>query len=117
MATILQNTPKPPVFPLCKPVFPQRAAHPRWCKCFPAITHWATILDVDLLGIGDAWLALPPDTWKTEEDCMKAIVANLAVVNDAAERGVKDIRNFGNAARDGALGGCIVLYLFQIGIE
>ena len=33
---------------------------------------------------------------------MMLVVENLAVVNDAAERGVKDIQDYANAARDGS---------------
>ena len=33
---------------------------------------------------------------------MSNIFNNLSVVNDAAERGVKDIQDYANAARDGS---------------
>ncbi len=65
----------------------------------------------DLLTIGDHWLGLPQDRWEAEEDFRKmaAIAAKLAVVNDAAECGVKDVQDYANSARDGAYRECIVL--------
>ena len=34
---------------------------------------------------------------------LAGVVNELAVVNDAAERGVKDVTDYANAARDGAM--------------
>ena len=50
------------------------------------------------------WLNLPPDQWayNGQFQHMSNIVNNLSVVNDAAERGVKDIQDYANAARDGS---------------
>ena len=64
-----------------------------------------------LLETNGAWLALPANQWNTDAEFseMLAVVKNVAVVNDAAERGVKDIQDYANAARDGAHKGRIVL--------
>lgn len=40
---------------------------------------------------------------------MELIVQNIAVVNDTAERAVKDTQDFANSARDGAARGRIIL--------
>lgn len=50
------------------------------------------------------WLVTPAAQWDTNPDYtrMKEIVTNLSVVNDAAERGVKDIQDYANVARDGS---------------
>ena len=36
---------------------------------------------------------------------MQSVVMNIAVVNDAAERSVKDVQDFTNAAKDGSYQG------------
>ena len=42
------------------------------------------------------WLATPPHQWLEDQQYrdMMLVVENLAVVNDAAERGVKDIQDY-----------------------
>ncbi len=57
----------------------------------------------ELLGANGVWLTQPPDQWDTDPEFqqMKEVVQNLAVVNDTAERGVKDVIDYANAARDG----------------
>ena len=56
-----------------------------------------------LLGSGGAWLHLPVEEWEGNEefDLMAKIVGDLAVVNDTAERAVKDVEDYANAAHDG----------------
>ena len=56
-----------------------------------------------LLGIGDAWLDLPTVEWPHDHQHteIKNIVQDLAVINDTAERGVKDIQIYTHAALDG----------------
>ena len=48
------------------------------------------------LRLKDDFLDLPPDTWEEQEDFRDAaaVVRNLAVVNDHAERGVALIEDF-----------------------
>ena len=57
------------------------------------------------------WLSLSPNQWEQNQSFRrtKAVVSELAVVNDAAERGVKDVQEYANAARDGEHRGNIVL--------
>ncbi len=44
-----------------------------------------------------------PQQWDTDPNyaTMKAVVYNMAVTNDAAERGIKDIQEFGNCSKQG----------------
>ena len=58
-----------------------------------------------------AWLQLPPVEWTRDADYqqMSAILSDLAVVNDAAERCVRDIQEYANAANDGNQRGNIIL--------
>ena len=57
------------------------------------------------------WIDLPPEQWinNAEYQQMSEIVVNMAVVNDAAERGVKDIQEYANAAMDGSCREQIIL--------
>ena len=57
------------------------------------------------------WLLLPLDQWEEDEDYqeMAKIIERLAVVNDTAERSVKDIEDYANAAHDGEKRGNIIL--------
>ena len=65
----------------------------------------------NLLDDDGAWLALPPDQWERSLSYqrMSKFVQYLAVVNDAAERGVKDVQDYANAAGDGSYREQIVL--------
>ena len=53
----------------------------------------------------------PSDEWEANQEyqVMLLVVEKLAVVNDAAERGVKDIQDYANAARYGSSREGIVL--------
>ena len=64
-----------------------------------------------LFDVGAAWLDVPPALWPEDPDyvAMHSIVKELAVVNDCAERSIKDIQDYANAARDGDYGGDIIL--------
>ena len=68
-------------------------------------------LPFHLLAQGSAWLLLPVEQWQDDGDYqqMASIVEKLAVVNDTAERSVKDIADFANAAHDGEMRGKIIL--------
>ena len=65
----------------------------------------------DLLHVDGAWLNTPPGQWETNPQyaVMLLLVEKLAIVNNAAERGVKDIQHYANAARDGSCRERIVL--------
>jgi hypothetical protein len=51
-----------------------------------------------------AWHATLPDQWRTNPEFLNLyeVVRKLKVVNDVAERGVKDIEDYANSANDGA---------------
>ena len=58
----------------------------------------------EILNTEDGWLTLPPEQWTENEDyvSMAALVRQLSVVNDAAERSIKDSQDYDNVASDGA---------------
>ncbi len=87
---------------------------------FPLITPQTTLdtligpkswLLFNLLGSNAAWLVLPPNQWQLNADYirMSATVRHLAVVNDAAERAVKDIQDYAEMARDGPYRGDMII--------
>lgn len=107
IATALRQIVRPHGFPPGKPAFPiQRQDSPLSSLVGP--NSW---LLFHLLGTNGHWLAQPPNLWDAnpEYQMMATIVQHLEVVNDAAERGVKDTQDFANAARDGIQRGRIVL--------
>ena len=55
-----------------------------------------------LLEVGVEWMQLPPAEWSESHDFRKfeAYVRNLHVVNDAAERAVKDVSDFADYSQD-----------------
>ena len=57
----------------------------------------------ELLGIQHDWLMLPSDDWEQNDEYkkMKTLISSPSVVNDPAERGVKDVQDYANASRDG----------------
>ena len=68
-------------------------------------------LTFQLLSLGSEWLNLPVDQWEDDDQfkIMANTMRNLAVVNDTAERGVKDVEDYANPAHDGAQRGRIIL--------
>ncbi len=110
MAAALRAIPKPAVFLPKKPRFPTGTLQTvgSTLTSFVGPDSW---LAFALLGIDDGWLDLPPAEWPHDQRYaeMGAIMGDLAVVNDTAERCVKDIQDFANAARDGDHRGNIVL--------
>ena len=108
-ATQLQNTPTPQNFGTGKPDFPTGliTANPTMDQ-FIGPKPW---LLFHLLGTNGAWLTMPPDQWSTNQEYndMRDIVTKLEVVNDVAERVVKDIQDYTDAARDGAYREQIIL--------
>ena len=109
MAELLHRTPRPQAFPPGKPVFP--AARLEREPRLPILVGPNSWLLFNLLGMTGDWLALPPAQWHTiaEFRSMQDILNNISVVNDAAERGIKDITDYANAARDGTCRERIVL--------
>ena len=111
MATTLHATPRPAIFPLGKPEFPVNIllyGNNLTLEDFIGPNSW---LLFDLLGCYGRWLALPLAQWEEDEEYkqMCSIVCNIPVVNDAAERGVKDVQDYANSANDGAYRGKIVV--------
>ena len=110
MATALRETPRPAAFAPGKPRFPKRTlqAPDSTLASFIGPNSW---LASSLLGMDGAWLQLPPVEWTRDADYqqMSAILSDLAVVNDAAERCVRDIQEYANAANDGNQWGNIIL--------
>lgn len=68
-------------------------------------------LAFSLLGSEHGWLNLAPDQWPMNEGFvqMAQVMSDLAVVNDTAERGVKDIEDYANSAHDAEQRGRVVL--------
>ena len=56
-----------------------------------------------LLGTGQQWLEVPPHRWSDDPgyNSMKSVTEDLAVLNDTATRGVKDIPDYANTANIG----------------
>ena len=78
-----------------KPILPQVEldSGPREIASFFGPDSWAFF---KLLKLDPAFLKAPPQTWNTNASYIRAqqVVENLAVVNDAAERGVKLASDF-----------------------
>lgn len=110
LAQVLHQTPRPDEFPPGKPVFPT-ARIEREHSTLDVMIGRNSWLMFHLLGMAGNWLVLPPAQWDTSPEyrSMKDILTNLAVVNDAAERGIKDITDYANVARDGTCRERIIL--------
>ncbi len=103
MARKLNNTRRPRTFPLGKPAFPDLILTNTpnvTLDCFVGPRSW---LLFERLGSNGTWLALPPNQWEHDADFMRMydVVRQLSVVNDAAERAIKDITEYANVAKDG----------------
>ncbi len=113
IAREISRTPRPQQFPPGKPVFPKYRVE--------QATHGELTLDslvgpnswllFELLQTDGAWLGLPPRQWSANQDYAAAssIIHHLQVVNDGAERAIKDIQEYSDSARDGGHRGDIVL--------
>ena len=103
IATQLQKSLRPPVFTTGKPVFPDLHAHDGQEQVsLTSLVGSLSWMLFDLLGASGHWLALPPNQWEDNDEYrnMKSVVSNIAVVNDAAERSIKDIQDFANTSND-----------------
>ena len=102
MAAALLQMRRPARFRPGKPAFPVLTQNRQLHELLGS-RSW---LLFDLLHCEGDWLYLPPDQWveNPEYIYMSSIVTNIAVVNDAAERGIKDIQEYTNAAQDGSCG-------------
>ena len=68
-------------------------------------------LAFELSGFDHDWLQLHPSLWASDRAFldMACIMTDLAVVNDTAERGIKDVEEYANASQDGEQRGKIIL--------
>ncbi len=107
------NSPRPRHFAPGKPVFPtlriQQAT--RGQLTLDSLAGRKSWLLFELLESDGAWLALPPNQWPANQDyqSMASVVHHLQVVNDGAERSIKDIQEYADTARDGRHRGEILL--------
>lgn len=113
IARKLNDTRRPANFPPGKPSFPtNRLRQSRNGEVkLEALVGPKSWLLFDLLGANDDWLALNPDEWDADLDYtgMSAIVKQLEVVNDGAERSIKDIQEYADSAKDSQQRGEIIL--------
>ena len=110
MADVLRQTPRHVVFGQEKPRFPIQLIQDANTG-LPQLIGPRSWLLFDLLHAEGAWLNRPPHQWVADREYeeMRLVVGKLAVVNYAAERGVKDITDYANGARDGSSRERIVL--------
>ena len=98
MATQLLQTQIPQMFAPGKPEFPQMNNIPTLVQ-FIGTRSW---LLFHLMYVDDTWLKMDPEEWETCDDyvIMRNTVRYLAVVNNATERGMKDVQDYANSAAD-----------------
>ncbi len=101
MAANLLNTRRPRHFLPGKPIFPEMIIQTPNATLDQFIGRNSWLL-FDKLGCNGAWLALRPDQWQhdAEYNHMSDIAKKLAVVNDSAERVIKDVQEYANSAKD-----------------
>ena len=111
IAASLDATPRPAVFLPGKPVFPVNTLLQVNNLTLDYLEGPLSWLVFHLLDKEGRWLTLPPDTWNDNEEyrSMQSVVHTIAVVNGAAERSVKDVQDFTNAAKDGSYRDQIIL--------
>ena len=102
MARKLRETPRPLVWDLGKPQTP----------CTDPLNDIRSQMDVfvgpkswrifELLGKGSAWLHQPVEEWEQCQDYrdVASFLKDLKVVNDAAERCIKDVTDYRDIAQD-----------------
>ena len=103
---LLQNQ-RPQQFMPGKPAFPQMNNVATLTQ-FIGPRSW---LLFHLMGVDGVWLRQDPDEWENNDDyvLMRDVVRDLSVVNDAAERSVKDIQDYADSANDGVVRERIIL--------
>ena len=100
MAETLLLIPSPADFHTGKPRFPvDRIGFQQNLRTFIGERSW--ILFEKLNGHGD-WLHLPVAEWETDQEYvkMKAVLKDLKVINDPAERCIKDIQDYFDLTTD-----------------
>lgn len=100
IAQKLSQTLRPESFETGKPAFPEMKSEDIMLQEFVGPSSWLLFERLHMTG---DWLTLPAPLWDTAAEyiAMSAIVKHIAVVNDAAERGIKDIQDYANVAQDG----------------
>lgn len=92
---------RPQIFRPKKPVFPTHILEggDTSLSSFIGERSW---LIFHLLGATGRWLNQNPITWTDDPEFQRMydVVSSLSVVNDTAERGVKDIEDYANATTD-----------------
>ena len=99
MAKALRNHHHPLEYKTGKPKFPTLTEKKKQLWEFIGPNSWFLL---DRLGINTPWLFEPPSSWKNDEEFKRFehFVTNLKVVNDCAERSIKDISEFKNSSKD-----------------
>ncbi len=112
MARVLRGIPRPATFPPGKPKFPRE----KLIQSGPAVQLSDLIgpkswLFFHLVQANGNWLRTHPNQWMNDQEYMRMydIVKNLEVVNDAAEKGMKDVQEYAKIAKDGKYRDKIVL--------
>jgi len=105
VATALLAHPPPPVFhpgkPNFQPVINLLEGDRPSLSVFVSERSW---LLFKLFGLNTHWLHQEPATWQQDPTYqeLRELVADMKVVNDCAERAVKDVQEYANATRDAA---------------
>ena len=100
MADTLIGIPKPVDFETGKPRFPiERMGYDQHLKSFIGERSW---LFFDKLYANGEWLREPVDDWDSDDEYvrMRDILRDLKVVNDPAERCIKDIQEYCDLTMD-----------------
>ena len=107
VAQALLTHPKPPLFLPGQPVFPHLSNESKIVD-FIGPRSW---LLFDLLHNTGQWLLLPAEDWEGDREYreMNAIVMDLSVTNDTAERAISKVTQYANAAEDGGQRGKIIM--------
>ena len=99
IAKALVNFKRPLKYEIGKPKFPTLTEKEQHLWQFVGQNSWFLL---DKLELNASWLSKPTASWGEYEDYkkLKHFVENLVVVNDCAERSIKDITEFKDVTRD-----------------
>lgn len=107
----LLSFPRPPTFRIGKPVFPVQVLTGNVNVSLSSFVGPRSWLAFQILHSDGAWLTQEPADWNSDEEYlrMEKILSSISVVNDTAERGVKDVEDYANSSKDSEHRGRIVL--------
>ena len=110
IADALLRHPRPDQFAPQKPYFQLRNLQQDDVNLASFIGQRSWLL-FHLLGNTGAWVRKPVPEWEDDPEfiVMAGVVSDFAVVNDTAERGVKDVEEYANSANDSDKRGRIIL--------